>query len=301
MSPRTSEATRCGFIALAGAPNVGKSTLVNRLVGQKVVIVSSRPQTTRHRVCGILTEKANQAIFVDVPGIMRTENRFNLGLVQCARAAIEGCELILHLRSAKTAGSADEEATAEALRGLRRPIWEIRNKIDLKGGRGRAQWPSTGVEYGRRFEVSAKTGAGLGELKSALTEALPLGPWLYPADDVSDRDLRFLSAEIVREKLFIFLREEIPYGLATYTESWEERPGGLTYLGIEVLTEREAHKKIVVGSGGAMVKKIGQSARREIEDLIGGRVYLDLWVRVRPNWRRRPEELERLGLIVHRG
>lgn len=288
---------RSGFIGLAGVPNVGKSTLLNRLIGQKIAITSRAPQTTRNRVCGILTDEKMQAIFVDVPGILATEEEFNLRLVQCARSALGGCDLILHLRSADTQNQEDEEQVRKVLDRAGVPVWEVWNKIDLKRDRktNRAQASQSESSYSKSFEISAKTGMGLDRLREEIREALPLGPMLYPEGDLSDRDLRFLCAEFVREQLFRQLRQEVPYGIATWVDRWEERDDGRIYMRVTIQTEREAHRRIILGAKGATIKAVGSAARREIERLCETKVFLDLWVHVVPKWRSKPMELKRLG------
>lgn len=288
------EGFRSGFVGLAGAPNAGKSTLLNRLVGQKVSIVSRRPQTTRHRICGIVTEGAMQMILVDVPGILATEERFNQTLVEIAETALRGCDAVIHLRSPDTAGSGDEERVVSILKTIRRPTLEVWNKMDLADERP-PEMP-TGIEYAASVNVSALTGRGIDELKKTIEGLLPEGPMFYDPEDISDRDLRFLAAEIVREKVFKLLRQEVPYGIATWTEEWEDRPEGTAFVRVVIQTEREAHKQIIIGENGSMIKKIGQTARPEIEELAGGPVFLELFVRVKPKWRKDPSELNRLGL-----
>lgn len=284
---------RSGFVGLAGVPNVGKSTLLNRLIGQKVSITSRAPQTTRNRVCGILTDEKMQAIFVDVPGILATEEAFNLRLVQCARSALAGCDLILHLRSADTQNQENEEQVRKVLDRAGVPVWEVWNKIDLK--KNRPDPAITENAYAKSFEVSAKTGRGLDRMRAEIREALPPGPMLYPEGDLSDRDLRFLCAEFVREQLFRQLRQEVPYGIATWVDRWEERDDGRIYMRVTIQTEREAHRRIILGAKGATIKAVGSAARREIERLCEAPVFLDLWVHIVPKWRSKPLELKRLG------
>lgn len=286
--------TRAGFVGLAGVPNAGKSTLVNRIVGQRISIVSSCPQTTRHRLCAIWTEGNFQAVLVDVPGILETQEKFNTTLVHCAEEGLKGCDLILHLRTTRSAGTPDEARVEAALASLRIPVWQVWNKIDLAAPRPVPS--SSPVHYVRNFAISGKTGKGVGRLRAAIAEALPEGPWMFPADDLSDRDLRFLAAERVREKAFLYLHKELPYSIATWTETWEEREEGKTFVRVVIQAERESHKSIIIGQGGEMLRKIGAAARRDIESLSGGPVYLELWVRVKPHWRRDDEELRRLGM-----
>jgi len=304
MRSEAAQASRCGFVGVVGAPNVGKSTLLNRLVGAKISIVSARPQTTRQTIRGILTEGAAQAVFIDTPGILTAPDAFNALLVESARRALRDCDLILHVTAPETAGGPDEAEVLQALKRARRPVWLARNKGDLSKAWARASTAAerpTDVVYERTFRVSARTGHGLDALGRAVLESLPPGPWFYAEEDLSDRDLRFLCAELVREKAFAHLRREVPYGLATWTESWEERPNGTVYLEVGIETERPAHKPIIVGAGGSMLGRIGKSARLEIERLLERKVHLELRVRVRPRWRQDPDELKRLGLGGDRG
>lgn len=293
--PETSSTRSVGFVGLAGMPNVGKSTLVNRLVGQKVSIVSDRVQTTRQRVCGIYTDRSVQAILVDIPGILKPADTFNETLMDCAARGLEGCDLVWHLRDAHRPNPMADAPVVEMIRRSRKPVWLIWNKIDrLKGN----PLPAQGKEltYERVIGLSARTGRGVDQLIGALGEALPKGPLLYDADQVCDRDLRFMVAELVREKIFRYLGREVPYATTTVTDQFDETRGGKLYIRIVIYTEREAHKPILIGKNGAMLKKVGEKARPEIEALCGRPVYLELWVKVRPKWRKNDYQLTQLGL-----
>lgn len=293
-APESAPPTRAGFVGLAGVPNVGKSTLINRIVGRKLAIVSPCPQTTRHRLRAIWTEGNVQAVLIDVPGILETEQKFNQALVGCAEEGLKGSDLILHLRTARTADSPDESRALAVLDSMKTPVWQIWNKVDQAPPK--PPDPRELSRYERTFFISAKTGRGVGALKKALLNALPAGPWLFPEDDLSDRDLRFLAAERVREKVFLYLQKEIPYSIATWTEAWEERASGKTFVRVVIQAERESHKRIIIGKGGEMLRRIGSASRREIEDLYGAKLFLELFVRVKPHWRRDDEELKRLEL-----
>lgn len=288
-------ATRVGFVGLAGVPNVGKSTLVNRLVGQKISIVSDRPQTTRERICGIYTDARMQAILVDIPGILTPRDAFNKALMDSAANGLSGCDLIWHLRDARRINDPTDVPVREMIRQSGKRVWLIWNKLDRVPSRS---FPARAEElnYERVFGISAKTGRGFEPLLESLVEALPEGTALYDPEQLSDRDLRFLAAELVREKLFRYLGEEIPYSLATFTETFDETGTEKIYIRIVVVTEREAHKPIIIGEGGAMLKKIGQAARLEIEKLVDRPVFLELWVKVRPRWRKDERQLRELGL-----
>ena len=296
---------RVGFVGLAGVPNVDKSTLVNRLVGAKVSIVSDRPQTTRERVCGIYTDDRMQAVLVDVPGILEPADAFNEHLVEWAAFGLRHCDLILHLRDARrpprgAVTPPEEEPVLAMLRRTNRPVWVVWNKIDrVPGNFFPAEAPD--FNYQRAFGIAARTGRGLPLLLDAIADALPEGPLLYEPDQVSDRDLRFMASEMVREKLFRYLGQEIAYATATQTEIFDENRPGKPLIRVLIITEREAHKSIIIGKGGAMLKKIGENARKDIERLYGQPVFLQLWVKVRPKWRRSEAQLGQLGLKPPRG
>jgi GTP-binding protein Era len=294
---------RVGFIGLAGAPNIGKSTLVNHLVGQKISIVSDRPQTTRERICGIYTDDRMQAVLVDIPGIMgadQARDPFNRAMLDTVARSLGDCDLILHLRDARHPEDERDRPVRELLRLSRKPLWLIWNKIDRVAGR---LWSATPPDnegpplaYERTLGISGKTGRGVPKLLEALAETLPIGPLLYDPDQLSDRDLRHLAAELVREKLFRYLGQELPYQLTTMTERFDETSGEKAIIGVTILTERAAHKPIIIGDGGKMLKKIGQSARLELEKMLERPVYLELWVKVRPKWRQDEQLLLELGL-----
>lgn len=289
------ELRRVGYIGLAGAPNVGKSTLVNRLVGQKISIVSDRPQTTRERLCGILTDDRMQAIFVDIPGITDPKDKLGDVLLGWALYGLKNCDLVWHLRDARREASPDDPKVIEMIQEAGKPAWLLWNKIDRVKGWEMPPLPDD-LPYARQFAISGLRGDGIDEILDALAETLPPGPLLFEDDQVSDRDLRFLVAELVREQLFRNLGQEVPYGLATQTEVFEENPAGKTLIRVVIYTEREAHKPIIIGKGGEMLKKIGARARAEIERLLDAPVFLELWVKVRPKWRSDEQQLTRFGL-----
>jgi GTP-binding protein Era len=284
-----------GFVGLAGVPNVGKSTLVNKIVGQKVSIVSDRPQTTRERICGIFTGERLQVALVDIPGILDPKDRFNESLMAWAELGIAGCDLVLHLRDARRPKDPADLPVQDMVRRSAKPVWLVWNKIDRVPGK---MFPAhcEDLPYQKVFGIAAKSGRGVPELVEALALTLPRGPLMYDPEQVCDRDLRFLVAELVREKLFRYLGQEIPYATAAVTEQFDEERGEKLYLRVDILTERKAHKPIILGRDGEMIKKIGQAARREIETLCGRPVYLELWVRIAPKWRKNEQQLLELGL-----
>jgi GTP-binding protein Era len=286
---------RVGLVGLAGAPNAGKSTLVNRMVGQRVSIVSDRPQTTRERLCGIVTDDRMQAVLVDVPGITQPRDKLGGVLLEWVEYGLRRCDLIWHVRDARAVRTEDEPQVMEAIGRAGKTVWLVWNKIDLVKG-WRLPAPDEAGPYARRFGISALHGEGVDELRGALAETLPVGPLLYDPDQTCDRDLRFLVAELVREQIFRNLGQEIPYGMATVTETFDEEREGKAFIRVLIVTERDAHKPILIGKGGEMLKRIGRQARLGIEELLGTPVFLELWVKVRPKWRGDVEQLERLGL-----
>ncbi len=295
---------RCGFAAILGKPNAGKSTLMNRLVGEKVAIVSPKPQTTRDRINGIRSDERSQIIFVDMPGLVEPRDRLNEALVENIRQALDGVDLVIHLVDVT-----DPEPMAppapEILGAIEVPVLAAINKID-RVPRGfdlekrLAEKPGW-IEpdrYEEILQISATEGRGLDALLEAVFERLPEGPPLYDPEELTDRDLRWLSGEIVREKVFLLLGEELPYSIAVETEEFREREDGKWFIRVVIYVERDSQKGIVIGSGGQMLKKIGQAARGEVEALAGMAVYLELWVKVRKNWRKKENELRRFGYVV---
>ena len=293
---------RCGFVAVIGAPNAGKSTLVNALVGSKVSIVTPKVQTTRMRVRGIAIEGETQIIFVDTPGIFRPKRLLDRAMVRAAwtGAAEADAALLLVDAPAASRGAALADALS-IIEGLRRSrpgnSALILNKID---GFARARLlplaerlndPALFTDV---FMISALTGDGLPALRNWCADRMPVGPWLYPADQAADIPLRLLASEVTREKLYMTLHDELPYATTVETDSWAERKDGSVRIEQTVYVERESQKAIVLGKGGSAVKKIGAASRRELESLFGRRVHLFLFVKLRERW---AEERERLGAI----
>ncbi len=294
------EARRCGFVALIGAPNVGKSTLLNRLVGTKVSIVSPKVQTTRRRVLGILIEGDAQIVFVDTPGIFAPRRRLERAMVRSAWQGAEDADLILLVVDAARA-RLDEE-TFQIVQGLkragRRALLAL-NKIDVIRREkllALAQRLFDEGIFDEVFMISAETGDGTGDLVRALASRLPEGPWLYPADQVSDLPMRDIAAEITREQLFRQLRAELPYALTVEPESWTDFEDGSIRIGQEIFVQRDGQKAIVLGEGGRRIKAVREAAQREIEAFAGRKVHLFLHVKVREDWPEDPERYRALGL-----
>ncbi len=294
-SPGSAPWRAVGFVGLAGLPNVGKSTLVNRLVGQKISAVSRRPQTTRERIHGIVTDESMQVALVDIPGVVEPTDALGECLMDWVVRGIRQCDLVLHLRDARRTDTEDEGPVLDIIRKSNAPVWLVWNKID-RLDRPPPSGAGGPVEYDKVFAISARTGRGLDPLRKAIGGALPRGPLLYDPEQLCDRDLRYLVAELVREQLFRRLGQEIPYATATQTERYDEEEGETVHIRVMIITERQAHKPIIIGRGGAMLKKIGHDARLEIERLVGRPVYLELWVKVVPKWRKSKQRLTELGL-----
>ena len=296
----TEAATRCGFVALIGAPNAGKSTLLNTLVGTKVAIVSPKVQTTRSRVLGILTEGTAQIVFVDTPGIFKPRRRLDRAMVAAAWAGAAEGDLVLLLVDAALKGVREEtRGIVEKLAQTKRKAILILNKIDAVRHEVllslAADLNATGA-FTDTFMISALTGSGVDDLRRHLAVHLPEGPWLFPEDQVSDMPMRLLAAEITREKLFLRLQQELPYAVAVETESWEEQPDGSVRISQIIYVQRDGQKAIVLGRGGQMIKAIGTAARLELEEITEQRVHLALFVKVRENWLDDPARYSIWGL-----
>ena len=291
--------TRCGFVALIGAPNAGKSTLLNALVGSKVTIVSHKVQTTRALIRGIAIEASSQLIFVDTPGIFAPKRRLDRAMVTTAWSGAHEADLVGVLIDARKGLDEEAEALLERLAEVTRPKILILNKIDLvprdtlllltKIANEKAQFEST-------FMISALKRDGVADLKAWLAERMPPSPWLYPPDQMSDAPLRQLAAEITREKLFERLHQELPYHSTVETEQWKELRGGKIRVEQTIYVERESQRKIVLGKGGATIKAIGEASRRELAEIVEGKVDLFLFVKVREGWGDDPERYRAMGL-----
>jgi len=294
--------TRCGYVALIGAPNAGKSTLVNQLVGAKVSIVSRKAQTTRARVRGIALEGEAQIIFVDTPGLFAPKRRLDRAMVQAVwKGADEADALIALIDAKREAGHISDEAEAllTALDGRRAPKYLALNKIDLLDRPKLLELAKTLNErhsFVATFMISAETGDGVAAMKTALGAVMPAGPWLYPEDQVSEAPLMALAAEITREKLFERLHDELPYQCTVETETWEVRKDGSARIEQTIFVTRDSHKKIVIGEGGKTLKAIGTAARKEIAEANEAPVHLFLHVKQRDNWLDDPERYRAMGL-----
>lgn len=283
----TETQTRAGFVAVIGAPNAGKSTLVNALVGQKVAIVSAKAQTTRARLMGIAIEDAAQILLVDTPGIFQPRRRLDRAMVQAAWSGAEDADLILLVVDCLDGITGEVERAISGLERRQHPLFIALNKIDLVKKEkllGLSLELTGRLKPDRVFMISAAQGDGVPDLKTALAKAMPDGPWLYPEDEVSDATDRMVAAELTREQLYEQLHQELPYASAVETETWMDRADGSTEIRQQILVERDSQKAIVIGKGGRRLKEIGQSARKAIAQHLGRKVHLFLHVKVNPKW-----------------
>ena len=279
--------TRAGFVAVIGAPNAGKSTLVNALVGQKVAIVSAKAQTTRARLMGIAIEGGAQILLVDTPGIFQPRRRLDRAMVAAAWTGAEDAELIALVVDSDRGMTAEVERAIAGLEKREHPLFLVLNKVDLVKKEKLlvlATALTQRLNPDRVFMVSASSGDGVADLKSALAEALPKSPWLYPEDELSDATDRMVAAELPREQIYEQLHQELPYSAAIETETWEDRPDGSTEIRQQILVERDSQKAIVIGKAGSRLKEIGQRSREAIAEHLGRKVHLYLHVKVNPRW-----------------
>jgi GTPase len=290
---------RCGFIALIGAPNVGKSTLINAIVGAKVAIVSHKVQTTRTLLRGIATQEDAQLVFIDTPGIFQPRRRLDRAMVAGAWTGAGDADIVGAMIDAKRGLDEETSALLERLAGLKQPKILIINKIDLVEKPTLLTLVKEAIErvpFAATFMVSALSGDGIADLKHWLSGHVPVGPWHYPEDQLTDAPLRQLAAEITREKLYLRLHQELPYQSTVETNSWKELKDGSVRIEQTIYVERTSQRKIVLGKGGQTIKAIGAEARREIADIAEKPVHLFLFVKVREAWGNDPERYREIGL-----
>ncbi|MGY4506564.1 GTPase Era [Bradyrhizobium sp. USDA 3650] len=292
-------ATRCGFVALIGAPNVGKSTLVNALVGAKVTIVSRKVQTTRALIRGIVIENNSQIILVDTPGIFLPKRRLDRAMVSTAWSGAHDADLVCVLLDAKAGIDEEAEAILTKVASVKHEKILVINKVDLVQREkllALAQAANERMAFAKTFMIAAISGDGVDDLRHTLAEIVPPGPFLYPEDQMSDAPMRQLAAEITREKIFRKLHQELPYQSTVETDKWEERKDKSVRIEQTIFVERESQRKIVLGAGGATIKSIGADSRKEIGEILGVPVHLFLFVKVRENWSDDPDRYREMGL-----
>jgi len=291
--------TRCGFVAIVGAPNAGKSTLLNRMAGAKLAIVSPKAQTTRFRVLGILVRNETQILLVDTPGIFRPKRKLDRAMVAAAWTGAQDADVSLLLVDARAGLTADVRAIAERMAPTRRRAWLVLNKIDLCARPDLLPLTaelSALVPFEQTFMISAANGDGVTDLLDALENTLPEGPYLYPTDDLTDLPDRLLAAETVREQVFLQTHEEVPYGTTVETESFAERPDGSVRIDVTIYVARPGQKAILIGDGGSRIKSIGAKARGEVSRLLDRTVHLFLNVKERSGWDEERARLRAIGL-----
>jgi GTP-binding protein Era len=298
--------TRCGFVALIGEPNAGKSTLLNRMVGAKVSIVTHKVQTTRARIRGVAIEGDAQLVFVDTPGLFRPRRRLDRAMVAAAWGGAADADMVVLLVEAHRGLTEGVRAILDALatQARGRPVALAINKIDRVEPPELltlAEQMNAAHDFVRTFMISAERGHGVDDLRRWLAGEMPAGPWLYPEDQIADLPLRMIAAEITREKLTLRLHEELPYQLTVETEAWEDRKDGSTRIDQLIYVARDGHKGIVLGKGGATLKAVGQAARAELEEFLGRKVHLFTQVKVRPNWLDEAERYSEMGLDFRDG
>ena len=285
-----------GFIAIIGRPNVGKSTLMNAMVGEKVAIVSNRPQTTRNRIMGISTQEDSQIVFLDTPGLHTPRNRLGEYMMKSAQDALQGIDALIVMVDATTVGKQDRTVVEDMSKHKVKKVLVL-NKIDLLEPQSLltliASFADAG--YDDIIPVSARSGDGMSQLKELLISYLPEGPQYFPSDAITDQPERLICGELIREKALYHLKEEVPHGIGVEMMSIKNLSPNLIEIHATIYCERPAHKGIIIGKQGSMLKLIGQEARRDIETLLGNHVHLQLWVKVRENWRNRMDDLRTLG------
>jgi GTP-binding protein Era len=286
-----------GFVSLIGRPNVGKSTLLNSIIGEKIVITSDKPQTTRNRIQGIHNIPDGQIVFIDTPGIHVGRSRLNQSMVDVARSAISGVDLLMLVVEATAV--ADPDFIRDVLGKVSVPVVLVINKIDLLPDKNLvlkkiADWAAL-FPFREIVPISAGRNDGVEHLVTVVSGYLPEGPALFPDDILTDMPEKFIVAEMIREKVFRLTRDEVPYSTAVVVESFKERENGVIAIAAAILLERDTQKGIVIGAKGEMLKKIGSQARQDIERLLGTRIYLELFVKVVENWSERPSQLRELG------
>jgi GTP-binding protein Era len=309
MSKRRTAPTKSkfGHVAIAGRPNAGKSTLLNGLLGSKLAIVSAKPQTTRSSIMGVVTEDAGQIVFFDTPGIHKSDTLINRRMMQSVRAALEGKDLLIYVADATLMADQGElaEDEKEALDALRRaregnpvPAFLVLNKIDQISDKRlllpRIEAFQAAFPFEALIPVSARKGEGVAGLKKAIFEKLPEGEPRFEADYLTDMPERNIAAEIIREKILHFTGDEVPHSVAVVVDQWEEKPN-LARVTASIIVEREGQKPILIGAKGAMIKKIGTEARKDLEEILGRKFYLELFVKVKPKWRENESFLNELG------
>lgn len=290
---------KTGFVALVGRPNAGKSTLLNQILERKIAIVSDKAQTTRHRITGILTNETGQIVFLDTPGIHKPRHKLGERMVEIAQSSLHDADVIYYLVDASMEFGPGEQYILQQLEKASAPIFLVLNKIDRMEKQNVlsliSKWQNRGT-FAEIFPLSAKKGDNVAALVETTFNYLEEGPQFYPADSVTDQPEEVVIAELIREQILEATRDEVPHSIAVIVEQMKLREDGKIYVGATIYVERDSQKGIIIGRGGLMLRKIGSKARREIEYLLGEKVYLDLWVKVNEDWRNKESAIKSLYL-----
>lgn len=289
---------KSGFIAIIGRPNVGKSTFMNKVIGQKIAIMSDKPQTTRHKIQGVLTEEDNQMVFIDTPGIHKPKHKLGDFMVNLAENTLNEVDAILFMINAEEGYGKGDQYILDRLQKVNSPVYLLINKIDLVHPDDLFplidQYKDK-YDFQEIIPISALQGNNINRLLEILKRNLPEGPQYYPSDQVTDHPERFLMGELIREKVLELTREEIPHSIAVVIEHIEQRDSDTLFIQATIITERKTQKGILIGKQGSMLKSIGKKARQDIENLLGTKVFLELWVKVKKDWRNRQQQLQEYG------
>lgn len=294
----TNKEFKSGFVAIIGRPNVGKSTLLNRVIGQKIAIMSDKAQTTRNRIQGVYTDEEAQIIFIDTPGIHKPKHALGDFMVNTAYSALKGVDAVLFVVSAIQSIGPGDRLIIEKLKKLSVPVYLLINKIDLVHPDSlfeTIESYTSELEFSEVFPISALEGNNVPEMMNTLKATLPVGPQYYPADQIMDHPEYFVVAEFIREKILLLTKEEIPHSVAVQVQSMQRNENDKVEVQATIIVERKSQKGIIIGAQGSMIKKIGQMARRDIERLLDDKVYLDLWVKVQKDWRNKQTYINELG------
>ncbi|HEU4965516.1 MAG TPA: GTPase Era [Bacilli bacterium] len=300
-STTTQQKTRSGFVAIVGRPNVGKSTLMNYVIGQKVAIMSNKPQTTRNRIHGVVTQDNSQIIFMDTPGIHKPKHRLGEHMVKIATDTLREVEAVLFLVDATMPKGAGDEFIMEILKKVKKdtPVFLLINKVDLVEKHNlfaTIESYKDEMNFTEIIPISAVKGDNVDRLQKILFDLLPEGPFYYPPDQITDHPERFICAELIREKVLHLTHEEVPHSVAVEIEQMKMNDNnGVLHINAAIYTERESQKKIIIGKQGSVLKKVGQMARQDMERLMGSKIYLELWVKVKADWRNREHLLRNFG------
>lgn len=292
-------AFKSGFVTIVGRPNVGKSTLINKIIGQKIAIVSPKAQTTRNKIAGIYTTDNSQVVFLDTPGMHKPTNELGQYMLKAANGAMNEADAIWFVADATSKRGAGEDFIINRLKNIQEtPIYLIINKIDLIKDKNEllatiANYSD--VEWTEVYPISAKNGEQVDDLLNSIEKYLPEGPQFYDADQITDHPERFLITEIIREKVLILTEQEVPHSVAVVIDSFKKEENEKLHIQVSIIVERPTQKNIIIGKQGSMIKKIGQMARKDIENLLGNKVYLETWVKVEERWRDRPQALQSFG------